>query len=81
MLPVFGRTALLAALILLSLPLVSPAADLKPVPKTGVCPPGYYNSGNFCVPNTVNIRSPLLEREESTGHTRRIFQPPICLTP
>ncbi len=47
----FGRAALLAALALLFSPLVTAAADPKPVPKTGACPPGYYSSGNYCVPN------------------------------
>ena len=42
----FGRVAPLAALALLSFPLVTAAGDLKPVPKTGACPPGYYSSGN-----------------------------------
>ena len=51
MLPVFGRVAPLAALVLLSSPLVTAAADLKPVPKTGACPPGYSSAGNYCVPN------------------------------
>jgi hypothetical protein len=28
----------------------APAADVKPIPKDGACPPGYYSSGNYCVP-------------------------------
>ena len=50
----FGRSALLATLVILSLSRISAAsaaADIHPVPKTGACPPGYYSSGNYCVPN------------------------------
>ncbi len=46
----FRRAAVLAALAFLSPPLRTVAADHKPVPKTGPCPPGYYSSGNYCVP-------------------------------
>ena len=43
----FGRVAPLAARALLSLPRVTPAAGLQPVPMTGACPPGYYSSGSI----------------------------------
>ncbi len=41
---------LLAALALLPPLLVTAAEEPKPIPKTGACPPGYYSSGNYCVP-------------------------------
>ena len=43
--------ALLSALTLIAPSLALAAEDIKPIPKTGPCPPGYYSSGNYCVPN------------------------------
>ena len=47
----FRCAAPLAALVLLSPLLATAAGEIKPIPKTGACPPGYYSSGNYCVPN------------------------------
>ena len=45
----FRRAAPLAALALLTSLLATAAGEIKPIPKTGACPPGYYSSGNYCL--------------------------------
>ena len=36
------------------------AGDVKPIPKAGACPPGYYSSGNYCVPRKA--AHPVIEK-------------------
>jgi len=36
------------------------AGDVKPIPKAGACPPGYYSSGKYCVPR--KSANPVIEK-------------------
>ena len=36
------------------------AGDVKSIPKAGACPPGYYSSGNYCVPRKA--AHPVIEK-------------------
>ncbi|MCC7280268.1 MAG: hypothetical protein IT487_18385 [Chromatiaceae bacterium] len=37
------------------------AGDVKPIPKDGACPPGYYSSGKYCVPR--KSANPVIEKQ------------------
>jgi len=47
----FARQALTSLLVLLPLA-VHAQQPIRPLPKLGACPLGYYSSGSYCVPST-----------------------------
>ena len=51
------KTLLIAAEVLLSAGAVLAQQPVRPLPKVGGCPLGYFSSGGYCVPS-------------SSGHTR-----------
>jgi len=63
---VMPRTALLAAILMLA-PMAGLAQQpVRPLPKVGGCPLGYYASGSYCVPSSSgNSRGAI----EKTGNS------------
>ena len=60
---------LLAALLLSASPAVAAFGTtglaqqpVRPLPKVGRCPLGYYNSGGYCVPSTSNNTRGTIEK-------------------
>jgi hypothetical protein len=47
----FARQALSSLLVLLPLAVLA-QQPIRPLPKLGSCPLGYYSSGSYCVPST-----------------------------
>lgn len=46
------KTLLIAAGVLLSASAALAQQPVRPLPKVGGCPLGYYSSGNYCVPSS-----------------------------
>ena len=61
-----SRTALVAALLMLA-PIAALAQQpVRPLPKVGGCPLGYYASGSYCVPSASDNTRGALEKTGSS---------------
>jgi len=60
--PEMHKILLIAAGMLLSAGAALSQQPVRPLPKVGSCPFGYYSSGNYCVPNKSGNTSGAIEK-------------------
>jgi hypothetical protein len=63
-----GRTPLLIALAVSALAAGSGLAQqpVRPIPKVGGCPLGYYSSGGYCVPSSSGNTRGAIEKSDNS---------------
>ena len=63
-----GRTPLLIALAVSALAAGSSLAQqpVRPLPKLGGCPLGYYSSGGYCVPSSSGNTRGAIEKSDNS---------------
>jgi hypothetical protein len=60
------KTLLIASGVLIATSTALAQQPVRPLPKVGGCPLGYYSSGNYCVPNSSGNARGAIEKAGSS---------------